>query len=73
MHFSSFLVFPGALEDRQKMAAGKGTGLADFVHHEAGSIVWNASLVLLNHLRANHATDMRGKRVLELGGPSLFS
>ena len=51
------------------MATGKGTerGLADFVHHEAGSIVWNASLVLLNHLRANHATDMRGKRVLELG------
>jgi predicted RNA methylase len=42
-------------------------GLQDFVDHEAGSIVWNASLVLLNHLRANNAADFKGKRVLELG------
>ena len=51
------------------MAAEKscGRGLADWSDHEAGSIVWNASLVLLNHLRAKHASDLRGKRVLELG------
>ena len=46
---------------------GCGRGLADWSDHEAGSIVWNASLVLLNHLRAKHASDLRGKRVLELG------
>lgn len=42
-------------------------GLADFADHDTGSIVWNASLVLLNHLRLKNAADFRGKRVLELG------
>ena len=45
--------------------------LSDFADHKVGeeghSIVWNASLVLLNHLRANNASDFKGKRVLELG------
>jgi len=45
----------------------KKKGLSDFVDHDAGSIVWNASLVLLNHLRTKNATDFKGKRVLELG------
>ena len=41
--------------------------LWDLVDHESGSIVWNASLVLLNHLCKHNAADFRGKRVLELG------
>ena len=49
-------------ESRRRM-----NGLADFADHDTGSIVWNASLVLLNHLRLKNAADFRGKRVLELG------
>ena len=41
--------------------------MLDLVDHESGSIVWNASLVMLNHLRAQNAADFKGKRVLELG------
>ena len=49
------------------MRSPRGMPLGDFVDHVSGSIVWNASLVLLNHLRAHNAAEFRGKRVLELG------
>ncbi|KAL6761652.1 hypothetical protein V8C86DRAFT_2529825 [Haematococcus lacustris] len=41
--------------------------LSDFIEFEDGTILWTASLILLNHLQTHEAQSLRGKRVLELG------
>jgi hypothetical protein len=50
----------GSKEDGEKR-------FADFSDLKDGGILWRASLVLLHYLEKNALSDLKGKRVIELG------
>jgi predicted nicotinamide N-methyase len=52
--------------EKLKESSKSSKSTQDFIEFEDGTILWNASLVLLNYI-CEHEGSLKGKRVLELG------